>query len=64
MRFEYVLFGIEHSPPKIIILTSKMQTRNCVCILLLVEIVSLLEFVDASTGVNKLLFAGKVRMAL
>ena len=30
----------------------------------LVEIVSLLEFVDASTGVNKLLFAREVRMAL
>ena len=29
----------------------------------LVEIVSLLEFVDASTGVNKFLFAREVRMA-
>ena len=31
---------------------------------MLVEIVSLLEFVDASTGVNKFLFAREVRMAL
>ena len=30
----------------------------------LVEIVSLLEFVDASTGVNKFLLAREVRMAL
>ncbi len=30
----------------------------------LVEIVSLLEFVDASTGVNKFLFAREVGMAL
>ena len=30
----------------------------------LVEIVSLLEFVDASTGVNKFLIAREVRMAL
>ncbi len=30
----------------------------------LVEIVSLLEFVDTSTGVNKFLFAREVRMAL
>ena len=45
---------------------SKMQTLRRVCISLfsLVEIVSLLEFVDASTGVNKFLFAREVRMAL
>ena len=38
---------------------------SCACIsFALVEIVSLLEFVDASTGVNKFLFAREVRMAL
>ena len=43
-----------------------MQTlrRVCIFLFLLVEIVSLLEFVEASTGVNKFLFAREVRMAL
>ena len=38
--------------------------RSLHLLFLLVEIVSLLEFVDASTGVNKFLFAREVRMAL
>ena len=40
------------------------QRRVCIFLFMLVEIVSLLEFVDASTGVNKFLFAREVRMAL
>ncbi len=40
------------------------QRRVCIFLFMLVEIVSLLEFVDASACVNKFLFAREVRMAL